>query len=482
MNNQYTEVLNEVIKRIRPTNDELLEAINLYEELRGYIEENLKIPYEFKVTLEGSLAKGTCIRGEIDLDIFILIKYRELSNEWIKKHVIKPLVRVLKEKGVTAELRYASHPYIRVIKDRFQADIVPAYWAETIDEIMTPVDRTPFHTKYVVSKLSSRQKDDVRLLKKFLKGVGIYGAEIKTKGFSGYLCELLIIKYGTFLDVLKNARKWRVGSVIIVDKVPYSLSEVNKMFPNAILRVPDPVDPRRNAAAAVSRRSLSIMSTASALFLKYPDITYFFPAKPHIGLNDLINYYKGQRRSVYIVLLKIINTETSPDIIWGKLSKLVNTIERKLTSADIEVIDLSIWSDDRMYAVIAIEVLKSELPHYELRRGPPTHMFEDVIRFYEKNFMRSGVIGPWIDRLGSIRVMIKRNCTDASKIVSNTISNLLKSSYSKYFTLLNIIDFNDLNKTPQEILKNESFHSWIAEVILRMPSWLPRSLTKFRSM
>ena len=31
-----------------------------------------------------------------------------------------------------------------------------------------------------------------------MQGIGVYGAEIKVGGFSGYLCELLVMKYGGF--------------------------------------------------------------------------------------------------------------------------------------------------------------------------------------------------------------------------------------------------------------------------------------------
>ncbi len=41
------------------------------------------------------------------------------------------------------------------------------------------------------------------MLKKFLRSLHIYGAEISTKGFSGYVSEVLIIKFGSFLSTLE---------------------------------------------------------------------------------------------------------------------------------------------------------------------------------------------------------------------------------------------------------------------------------------
>jgi tRNA adenylyltransferase (EC 2.7.7.25) len=58
----------------------------------------------------------------------------------------------------------------------------------------------------VISNLHREQKDEVRLLKKFMKGIGVYGAEIKVKGFSGYVAELLVYFYDSFRNVLPPRR------------------------------------------------------------------------------------------------------------------------------------------------------------------------------------------------------------------------------------------------------------------------------------
>ena len=37
-----------------------------------------------------------------------------------------------------------------------------------------------------------------------VKGIGIYGAELSIAGFSGYVTEVLVLKYGDFKNVIKN--------------------------------------------------------------------------------------------------------------------------------------------------------------------------------------------------------------------------------------------------------------------------------------
>ena len=83
----------------------------------------------------------------------------------------------------------------------------------------------------------------MRLLKKFLKSVGVYGAEIATSGFSGYVTEILILKYGSFESVLQEISNisGREGekNVISIDKTDV---DIIKTFQSQLIIV-DPVRP-----------------------------------------------------------------------------------------------------------------------------------------------------------------------------------------------------------------------------------------------
>ena len=46
-----------------------------------------------------------------------------------------------------------------------------------------------------------------RFFKEFLKAIGAYGANSAIGGFSGYLVEILCIKYGGFLNLVKDVLK-----------------------------------------------------------------------------------------------------------------------------------------------------------------------------------------------------------------------------------------------------------------------------------
>src|SRR6201982_534539 len=91
---------------------------------------------------------------------------------------------------------------------------------------------------------------EARLLKKFAKGIGTYGAEIKIGGFSGMLIDTLVLYYQSFMETLSHASSGSRGTLLEIGK-PESVVSLKENDPNVDLIVIDPVDPNRNLAAAV---------------------------------------------------------------------------------------------------------------------------------------------------------------------------------------------------------------------------------------
>ncbi|MCS7099319.1 MAG: CCA tRNA nucleotidyltransferase, partial [Sulfolobales archaeon] len=392
-------ILEESLYELKPREEERDEALRIYEEVRKIVEESLRIPYEFTVELHGSVAKGTELRGMVDLDVFLLIKYSDISREWLEKNVVVPLLKVLENLYESARLRYSTHPYIHLQLGKYEVDIVPAYWARDISEIRTAVDRTPFHTRYVLNKLSERMKDEVRLLKAFFKSVGVYGAEIKFEGFSGYLTELLIIKYGNFFSTLRNITKWYLGEVVIVDEesVKLSYSYLRKVF-KAPLIVPDPVDAKRNAASAVSAESLARVVLASSIFLQKPSKEMLLSGvkRPeYIDIENLRQLATETEREIVGMVFKI-SSKIAPDVLWGKLKSTARSLVNFLEKAGFVVVSYSSWSDEISEAVVVVTVIPRELPQYEVHLGPPLGRVNDINSFISKYYGTSRGYGPYV--------------------------------------------------------------------------------------
>ena len=80
---------------------------------------------------------------------------------------------------------------------------------------------------------------------------GTYGSEFKVGGFAGYLCELLIIKYGSFEETLKAATNWQYGHII--DLEDYG---TGGQFNDPLIMI-DPTDKNRNVGAALRLNKFS---------------------------------------------------------------------------------------------------------------------------------------------------------------------------------------------------------------------------------
>ncbi|MEM0474468.1 MAG: CCA tRNA nucleotidyltransferase [Zestosphaera sp.] len=458
------ELLEEVKKELRPTEEEIRKGFDLFKEIRESIESSLNISYDFTVSLEGSFAKGTSIRGDIDLDVFILVRKEDLNNEWIEENIIKQLLKS-KLCKYPLQLKYASHPYVTLRVEDFEIDVVPAYWAKDPKEITTAVDRTPFHTRYVNSRLNEYTRDEVRLLKKFLKSMGIYGAEVKVEGFSGYLTELIVIKYESFIEALKAVSGWREGEVVIIDdkllRERLTPRELRKLFRDDVLIVPDPVDPRRNAASAVSDRALKIAIIASNTFLAKPSRKMFFyepRVKPH---SELIKFLDESERRV-LLLRYLVPRNLPPDVLWGELKRVGKRLASLLENYGFYVIDYDFWSNELDQAFIALDLAsRGDLPSYEVRVGPPK-VSKGLLNFITKHSSSGKTLAVWVARDGSPKVITKRKYKSVKELLSSLSSKELSA---KDLTFLSIIsEFTDI---PEDLKKDKDFMTWLTNFVMK---------------
>lgn len=408
-------VAEEILNRIRPREDELREAYRVYSIIR---ERLLKVfpPNLFSIELYGSIAKGTAISGDLDLDIFVLTP-REYGREWIRENFLRLAKEALGD--IPYEERYAEHPYLRAKPGSIEADIVPALKISRASEAVTAADRTPFHTEYVRKMLSEEKKDHVRLLKKFMKGVDVYGAEIRVGGFSGYVAELLVITYGGFLEVIERASRWRPPVVIIPPGSSLSEREAARAFKGSPLIIPDPVDDRRNAGASVTLKTLSEFILASKLYLAKPSETFFNP--PEIDEEVVSRAFKMlERRGTCIVVIILRLGMSAPDNIWGEVKSLSKRIYNRLRSERYEILRRSeYWDEEGDRALIALELLSCDPSEPLQIEGPPTWI-DNSVDFIEKQL--SGGWGFWVDDDGRLAGVRRRGWGSMEEVLWNMLS------------------------------------------------------------
>lgn len=280
------------------------------------------VPKNVEIMVVGSIARGTNLKGDADIDLFMLFD-SSLAKEKLARLGLEYGKRLVdKKKGEHFEIKYAEHPYVRVFfSNGIRADIVPARKIKDASNLATAVDRSPLHANFVNENLSEKQRDEVRLLKYLLKAHSIYGAEIKTGGFSGYLCELLIHQYGSLTKLLENIARLR-PPVTLDPKTKTSFvdEKIAKKF-NSSFVVIDPVDPDRNVAAAVTEESLARFALLSRRFISGPTIDLFYGyGYSSIKTRSMLDsFIKGSGINLFLMVLNV--PDKSADVLWPQLRK-----------------------------------------------------------------------------------------------------------------------------------------------------------------
>ncbi len=411
----YKVLENSVLEKIRPTREEYEKRDRVFNKVKEAVEEELKREgLEAEVTLQGSAAKDTWLRGSLELDVFVLFP-PDKTKEWLKVVALRVLERAAKKLG-EYQIRYAEHPYVNLKVEDVEVDLVPALKVKSGSEAKTAVDRTPFHTEWVKRKLDEMgegARDEVRLLKAFFKGIGVYGAEIKVEGFSGYVTELLIIYYGGFAETLGAMSEWKPP--VFVDPAGYGdRAKFLRKF-NAPMVLPDPVDPRRNATAAVSLKSMAIASLAAWRYYSRPSPRFYFkPPAPEVKA----------KRPTFLIEIPI-NGEHPPETIWGELKKITRSLIKSLRRIGFEVTRYQCWSDEESKAFIVVETFNEALPPEVLRTGPPVWEKKHLVSFITAH--DAPVTGPWVED-DRIYLIESRDVRTFEEIALNLLSRYSATS------------------------------------------------------
>ena len=356
-----------VLSEIVPSKEEMerLDSIagRLLEVTKSYFG---KKGLDVDVRLAGSYAKGSYLRDQ-DFDLFMMFPMNTPKEEMME------LGLQAGKDIIGGELVYSEHPYTTGFFEGIETDMVPCYKLPDTSHIRTAVDRTPFHTLYMNSHLTSDQKDQVRLLKKFMKGIGAYGAEQDSRGFSGYMCEVLVVKYGTFKKVLEAAVQWKDGETIVVE-------EAGPHFKSALV-VYDPVDRNRNAASSVHIDTLHLFQTAAKAYLEEPREEFFFP-RPRVPLAPEELEWICAKRKTKLVSVSFDRPDANEDNLQAQLWRTQYAIEKKFGEFDFKVLRASHMLDEfRLHVVFELDndILSETHEH----RGPPVKVREASDNFLE---------------------------------------------------------------------------------------------------
>ena len=355
----------EILKEIKPSKADKEKVHKIAKDAINFINQKARTEnIDTEAILVGSVAKDTWLSGNADIDIFTHFPL-DKSEDYLKEKGLYLGYECIEHLGGIAEKHYASHPYLTSHIQNYYVDIVPCYKITHARELKSAVDRTLLHTQYMQKHLKEDQKDEVLLLKKFMAEVGTYGSEFKVGGFAGYLCEILILKYGSFEKTLEGASNWK--NKTIIDLENYGTSN---LFDDSLIAI-DPTDENRNVAASLRMEKMAEFIIASRNFLKADEdkkIDFFKKIEKKIDAQDIISQFKD--RKTKIITIKFNVPDVPVDALHPQLRKTHDSIEEKLEANDFSVFKSDFWSDEDKIAILIFELNVSKLSKYRIHEGP----------------------------------------------------------------------------------------------------------------
>ena len=427
-----------ILDRIKPSPDEIKKLEEVASELLANVSKAAIALGISGITpkLVGSAARNTWISGTHDLDIFISFP-ADTTREDLENNGLL-IAREVSKEGQNIEERYAEHPYLNMNYGGFDVDLVPCFAVDSASEIISAVDRTPFHNEYIKMSIPGRE-DDVLIMKQFMKGTGTYGSELRTQGFSGYLAELLIVHYGSFRNTIRNACEWKPG--LTIDMLEHGT--VKHKDP---LVVVDPTDPKRNVAAALSMTQFARFIDAARDYSEEPAEKFFFPEqKEPMSDMEIVDMVTSRRSSFVAISFKA--PDLVDDILYPQLDKMEHSIRVFLEEYEFQVLNSGYWVNDD--AIVLIELISSQLPHVKKHRGPPVWAYTHSKGFKDKYIGSDKLFSLYIED-GFYIADMKRKFSTAKELLERRIQHCslgkhLGKAVESGFTVIENTDIARIN-------------------------------------
>ena len=361
-------ILNQVLQDIQPDKNYEEEIFKKLNEIIKKINQNQK---NTRAILGGSGAKGTWLKT-FDADIFVLFDYNKYKNK--SEQLSDILEKILKKRFKITRL-HGSRDYFQIRENKFTFEIVPILKITRAEQAKNITDVSPLHSNWI--KKHKKLINGIKLTKQFCQANNVYGAESYIRGFSGYVCEIMTVYYGSFLNLIRNAAKWGDKVVIDVEKY-YRGKDVFKIVNTSKLMSPliviDPVQKDRNAAAALSIEKFESFRQSSKKFLKNPS-TEFFVKK------DLKSQFIETGKGKKLIAIAVKPLGGKIDVVGSKMLKIFEFLSQQLLKFHFKIIK-SDWEWDKKDDAIFYFIFdKKRLSKTLEIEGPPVSIKQHAGHF-----------------------------------------------------------------------------------------------------
>ncbi len=362
--------------------------------------------------LGGSGAKDTWLKGTHDIDIYVKFNVRQYHDK--SDQLADILGKVVKKQFKKVDHLHGSRDYYQVIMPPYTVEIVPILDIKKAAEARNITDFSHLHVQYV--RKHKKLTDDIRLAKLFAKAQGVYGAESYIQGFSGYVMELLVIHYGSFMNMVRAVAKWKERTVIGDKQEAEKLNPAKKVSPLILL---DPVQPERNAAAALSQERYQQFIKACKKLLRRPSEKLFE--------EEEVNWEQLKKKGK-VLYCSVTPLKDKKDVAGAKMLKAFEFCRRALEQCEFKVIKAGWCYNNSSYFYFVMD--KKPLASTALRQGPPVKLKQASMHFkrqHKRAIAKQGRLYAEVPRLFTYaeeclkEALTSENVTERIKNVSVSI-------------------------------------------------------------
>ena len=353
----------------------------------------------------GSTARDTWLAGSRDIDLFVRLP-PDLPREELERLGLAVGHDVLPD----GREEYAEHPYVTGTVDGFDVDLVPCYDVGAATEARSAVDRTPFHTAWLDGRLGGLTAD-VRVAKQFLSALGAYGSDLRTRGFSGYLTELLVLEHGGFSGLVAAASGWHPP--VRYDPADHGTAEFDDP-----LVVVDPTDPERNVAAVTAAEQAARLQHHARDVRDDPRVEAFVRDPPTpLGADAVRDHV--DRRGTTPVAVVFDAPALVDDQLYPQLRRSRRGVRSALDRAGFAPVRAAAFADDR--AVLFVECATGEVAAVDRHEGPPVAVADHAAGFLDAHADDSDTYGPFLDGSRYVVERPREHTTPAALLESDAL-------------------------------------------------------------
>ena len=436
--------------------------------------------YVARVENQGSFVRKTYLNEDDSFDLLLILQ----KTDKTKVHQILDSLekRLKKDRLGNSSIEVTKHtgklPYLRLDVEGELINVFVGFEVSPGENLESIFDLIPMHSQYIITHMKEENHNEVLLLKKFVKTIGVYRTELGAIGFNGYLCELLIIFYGSFKNAIEAISKWRPRTIIDLKRNTEKMEDVDLLTSEMLskyypLYVPDPLNPKDNVAADVSIDQFTSLVAAANTYQMKPDISFFEDLIFEIPrFDELVRKIINSGRE--ILVLAIRRNFEEPEICWQKTSSIKNAFQAELFNNNYIVERSKTFVSEEYYGLFLS--LMDIRPQISIRKEGPEITSKESIKFLKQYTKHLDVVaGPFIDnnrwvihftKKGQSVIEFLENLIEKNTFVLN-VDSFLKIEIKEKMQLFSIGE--ELSKIYE---RDDSFAESFYLFIERKPLWI----------